>query len=785
MKKLPKKDKASSKFWEIVSRLILKNRIPILIFLIAITSFWITQFKYMKFTFTEANLLPDSHIENILYNDFLEFFGDEGNLIVLGVKDTSIFNTKQLKKWNKLNLKIESYKEIDMVLSISNLKTLKKNTNSEKFELAPLPLINNYNKKDFSFNKDELFENLPFYENLIYNKKSNAIRSAIFMKSEIVNTSARKDFIFKILIPLIKDFEKQTGINVRCSGMPYIRSLNAQNIIDEMSLFVMAALTLTSLIFFLFFRSIKTTIISMVVVLIGVLWSLGTLGLFEYEITVLTAIIPPLIIVIGVPNCIYLINKYQQEISKHGDKIKALKKVIVKIGNATFMTNLTTASGFATFILTNSKLLKEFGIIASINILGIFIISLLIIPIFFSYMPPPKKKHLKHLENKNLNNIILWIENKIKYKKKHIYLISLITLFIGFTGVYQIKISGNILEDLPKNKEFYNDILFFNDQFNGVLPMEIFINTKKRNGAINLSTINKIEKLEQFLNDIPELSPLISISNLYKFSKQAFYNGNPNYYKLPSRQENIFISKYLKNSSNNSNILNNYIDESKQYLRLTTYMKEMSTERMEEIEAKLNSKLLQLFPKEKYDFKITGKAILFLKGTKFLIKNLILSLSLAILLIALFMSYLFRSFKMILISLLPNLLPLIVTAAIMGFIGITLKPSTILVFSIAFGISVDNTIHFLAKYRQELIENNLKTKKSVYKALREIGSSMLYTSVVLFFGFSVFMISDFGGTKALGGLVSITLFFAMLSNLLILPTLIISLENLSIKKNHE
>jgi len=182
------------------------------------------------------------------------------------------------------------------------------------------------------------------------------------------------------------------------------------------------------------------------------------------------------------------------------------------------------------------------------------------------------------------------------------------------------------------------------------------------------------------------------------------------------------------------------------------------------------------FPAERYNVFMTGKALLFLKGTKYLVKNLLLSLALAIGLISLFMAYLFRSYKMVIISLVPNLLPLVITAGVMGFLGVPIKPSTILVFSIAFGISVDDTIHFLAKYRQELATHRWHIKRSVYAALRETGVSMFYTSIVLFFGFSVFIISDFGGTKALGGLVSATLLFAMLSNLILLPSLLLSLE---------
>jgi predicted RND superfamily exporter protein len=559
--------------------------------------------------------------------------------------------------------------------------------------------------------------------------------------------------------------------------MPYIRTLNAKNIVDEIGVFVLSAMLLTSLIFFLFFRSFRATFISMFVVIIGVMWAFGILGWLGYEITVLTALIPPLIIVIGVPNCIFLINKYQQEVAKHGNMIKSLQRVIMKIGNATLMTNLTTASGFATFILTDSKILKEFGIVASINIIAIFLLSLLIIPIVYSFMGQPRKKHLKHLNRHYLKVFVRWMENKVRNKRINVFIISIISLLLGIIGVYQIDISGSIIEDMPKKSGFFKDILFFDDEFNGIVPIEIIVDTKRKGGATRLTTLKRIDQLEQFIKEIPELSSPISSVSGVKFIKQAYYNGNPNYYKLPTSQENSFIARYLKNVKESKNLMQNYIDSTAQFNRVTTFMRDIPTERIEEIEKDLVKEIDKIFPPDRYQVKLTGKALLYLKGTHYLIRNLIISLSLAILLIALFMAYMFRSFKMIVISLIPNLLPLIITAGVMGFSGIPLKPSTILVFSIAFGISVDDTIHFLAKYRQELIASKWKIKTAVYNALRETAVSMFYTSIVLFFGFAVFMSSNFGGTVALGGLVSVTLLFAMLANLILLPSLLISLED--------
>ena len=764
-------------FWGTVANLILRNRILILITIGVVTLFLASQWKNMRFTFTEANLLPDTHPENLQYEDFIKTFGEEGNLIVIALKDDDFFTEKIFLEWIALNDKINEFSEIDFTLSTNNVQSLIKDETQKKFflqNLLPNKKIDSVKLKKF---KQNLILELPFYKNILYSINGKSIRTAIYMDKDIVNTSQRKDFIYQTFIPLINSFEERTGLDVRVSGMPYIRTLNAQNIVDEIGIFVVSAILLTSFIFFLFFRSFRATFISMFVVIIGVMWAFGILGWMGYEITILTALIPPLIIVIGIPNCIFLINKYQQEVAKHGNKVKSLQRVIMKIGNATLMTNLTTASGFATFILTDSKILKEFGTVASINIIAIFLLSLLIIPIVYSFMNSPNKKHLQHLNNNYVNKFVMWMADKVKYKRINVFIISIISLMFGIIGIYQINISGSIIEDMPKKSAFFKDILFFDEEFNGIVPIEVIIDTKRKGGVNRLSTIKRIDRLEKYIEDIPELSTALSTVRGIKFIKQAYYNGNPNYFNLPSTQENRFIARYLKNMNDSGDLMQNYVDSTAQFSRVTTFMKDIKTERIEEIEKELLKEIDKIFPTERYNVNLTGKPLLYLKGTHYLIRNLIISLSLAILLIAIFMAYMFRSFKMIVISLIPNLLPLIITAGVMGFTGIPLKPSTILVFSIAFGISVDDTIHFLAKYRQELIENNWKIKPAVYSSLRETAISMFYTSIVLFFGFAVFMSSNFGGTVALGGLVSVTLLFAMLANLILLPSLLISLED--------
>ena len=774
----------NSKGWDIFARLILRNRIFFLVFIFISTLLLSTQWKNLKFSYSEANLMPKDHPFNLAYDNFINVFGEEGNLLIIAVKDSSLFKKNNFNSWIELSQSFKNKKEVNNVIHVGNIPVISKDKIKKEFTTDSI--INNSFKSDYKVQefKNILFQDFPFYENILFNKKSETIQTAIYLDKKVVNNIERIEFINEDFIPLIEEFEKVTNLDVKISGMPYIRTMNAQNIMDEIGKFVVIAIIVTIFIFFFFFRSYRATLITLSVVVTGVMWALGILGFLEFEITVLTALIPPLIIVIGVPNCIFLINKYQHEVKKHGNQARSLQRVISKIGNATLMTNITTACGFATFILTDSQILKEFGTVASINIMVIFILSILLIPIIYSFLPLPKKKHLNHLNNDWLNTFVGFLSNTVKKKRILVFIISILCLCISIIGINKIEISGNLIEDMPKKSGFVKDIKFFEKEFKGILPLEIMIDSRRKNGMIRLGNVKRMNDFHEHILRIPELSSPISIVNLSKFIKQSFYNGNPEYFQLPSSQENTFISTYVKNSDLNIGENNSYINENGQIARITTMIGEIDTERMEGIEASLIKGIELYFPSERFDVTLTGKTLGYLKGTKFLIKNLLISLFLAILLISLMITYLFRSYKMVIISLVPNILPLLFTAGVMGFFNIPIKPSTILVFSIAFGISVDDTIHFLVKYRQELIANNWKIRKSVFASLRETGISMFYTSIVLYFGFSVFMTSSYGGTIALGGLVSTTLLFAMLANLVLLPSLLISLEkSISNKKD--
>ena len=767
-----------------ISDIILKGRFLILVLFIGIVTLMIQFTKDVKLSYEVAKILPSDDQTYIDYEKFRSEFGESMNTIAIAVKDARFFEKPNLDAWHRLGDNIKSIEGIDRVINITTLPILRtdsvrKNFNSDVWyrpDMTPPELSSAV----------DVLHNQDIYKEMFYNEDANSGIMLVDINIDILSSPRRTDVIDKILEKGEEYSTTLNNIDVKYSGLPYIRTIESIKIKDEISLFIIYTILITSLILLLFFRSFKATFISVIVVLIGVVFSFGLMGMLNYDINLLTALVPPVIIVIGIPNCIYLINKYHAEFKKHKNKDKSLHLMISKIGNITLLTNLTTASGFAAFTLTKSETLQEFGLVAAISIIFIFIISLLLIPIWFSFFPKPKLRHTRHLDKKWVRYVVEMFSNWIKNKRNVIYVFSSILTIIGFFGLSMVQTTGNVTDDLPRTGDVYKDFQFFENNFGGVMPLEIIIDTKKKGGIMDPNFMQNVQKLQEELSNYDEFSKPVSYIEFVKYACQAYQaKGKPveadKYRIIPLYLDDI---EKLIDSNNQINSLDiKLTDEINSKSRISLRMNDLATPEMDTILSELRPKIDSIFNPEEFDVVITGSSRVFLEGTKYLVGNLAYSLLLVILLISIFMAWMFRSSRMVIVSLIPNLIPLLLTAAIMGYFSIPIKPSTILVFSIAFGISVDDTIHFLAKYRQELVASNWNIKKSVFNALKETGVSMIYTSVVLFFGFFVFVASDFGGTQVLGLLVSITLFFAMLSNLLLLPALLLTLEQLITTKS--
>ncbi|HJA14872.1 MAG TPA: MMPL family transporter [Candidatus Butyricimonas faecavium] len=770
--------------WIKIAGLLLRNRVTFIIGVTLITIFMGIQIPKVEMSYEYSNLLPATDSAYLDYLDFHEKFGQEGNVMVFAIQDKDFYQLDKINDWISMCDSLKTLHGIVALVDITHSFNLHKDTLNKKFDIQPIfpSHIKDQRELDSLVN---IIENLPFYDGTLFNKTKDIYGMMVSVSADVMNSPARIGLV-KDILEITKHFSEKYNLQMHYSGLPYIRVVNAENIKGEMYMFIILSLLITTFILYLFFRSFRIIGFCLLIVLICVSWTVGVMAMLGIKITLLTAMLPPLLIVICIPNLVFMINKFHAEFDRHGNKIKALQRMIQKIGNASFLSNLTTAAGFATFIVTSSQILVEFGITASIGITFVYLVCLVMIPCGFSFMPEPDSKQIKHLHNKMVTGTLERVVQLILNHRNVVYTITIAVVILGGIGLTLMKSTGYMVDDLKETDPIRQDLSFFEENFDGLMPLEVTVDFGKPKQVLNLPNLQKLDKLSEELSKDEDISKPISIIEVIKFANQAFYNGKPSYYKLPTNMTKNFILKYASQATGEiGGQANSFVDSTLQRVRLSFRVKDIGTKKMQEKEDKLYNIVEQYFPNDRYTVKVTGSSIIFFKGTQYLVFNLFTSLALAIVLIAFFMAWMFKSKRMVLVALIPNIIPQIITAAIMGYFGIPIKASTILVFSIAFGISVDGTIHYLAKYRQELQGTNWSIRSSAVLALQETGQSMIYNAIILFFGFGIFALSDFGGTVALGILVSITLLAAMLSNLILLPSLLLTLDKHTTNKTFQ
>jgi predicted RND superfamily exporter protein len=847
--------------WQKIGNVILRNRLFILAIIAILTVF----FGYFAVTGLKidnkyGNTLPKDSPTQIEYQQFKEQFGEDGSTLVIGIDNESLYTKENFKKWKELGDSILKFDGVNGVISEATLFTIHNVKSESRFEVKRIFSDTTYTEKSIDSIRNEI-KNNPLYNGLLYNDSANVSLMMISLDERFLSDQKKSDFVLRIE-KLASTYEPYFG-HMHFAGLPHIRIVVGKRIVNEMFVFVGLSILASSLLIFIFFRSLRIVAICNTVVFVSVIWAMGSIGLFGFQISIMMALIPPLMIVIGVPNCVYLVTKYHQEVVVHGNKMRALSRMIHKIGGATFLTNLTTAIGFSSF--TSSEKLAEFGIISALNIMVVFGLSLCLIPIILSYSKPPKPRHLKHLGRVYSQGIVEVIVHLVTRYRTWIYIGSTALIVVSMFGFARIKATGNLTGDLPEDDQILIDLNYIQSSFGGAIPFEIMIDYKQPGRLFKQETLLKVEEIQNKYTADTLFSKSISIVDFIKVVNMSYYDNDPERYEIISNRDKLRLKKYIDNfdlsGANGGNLsIKELVDTAHTTLRIRTQMKDLGSyevahkvdsmkvkidrilnpekPEIERLFAKVekgnksyidslltdhpavfngltaiysngnsdlqyafdsnpekiseyftkkdfNSNLRKAIDNEYYDVILTGTSVVASQGTQYLFSSLIMSLIVATLSITAVMAVLFRAWKVVVISMIPNVIPLIFTAGIMGWFNIPLKPSTLLVFGIALGITVNNAILFLAKYRQEIKKNTWDLKKAIILSLRETGLSIFYTSIILFFGFIMFVFSQFGGTKALGLLVSITILIGMVTNLLLLPALLLSLEKIATTKSFQ
>jgi len=773
--------------WSKVADLIIRFRILLIAIIGVITVFMGYYAAQVEMSYEFARTVPVDDPDMIFFNKFKQQFGEDGNIMAVGVKDSAIYKLDGFNKLKKLSNELKQIEGVNEVLSLPLLKLIQKDTVQKKFYLSPIfpDTINTQHELDslLAIARDQ-----KFYMGQLVNLTNGATMILVPMKKEYANSAKRVD-VTNDLIKYGDKFVAETGINIHYAGLPFVRSVMVSQVRKELSMFLILSAVVTGVIMLLFFRSVRAVIFSMIMIGVVVIWTIGTIKLFGFKISLLSGLIPPVIVTIGITNAIYLLNKYHLEFIKRKNKMEAIRAVVQKMGLATFLTNLTVAIGFLTLLATDIMVLREFGIVAGINILVLFFVSLVMIPGILSWMPEPLPKHLKHLDFKILGGFVKMVDLLVHRHRVYIYIATVVITGLAVFGMTKLYSVSFMVDDIPEESQVKKDLKFVEENFSGIMPLEIEVDlqTKRRKPLQNLKVAKAIDAFESSLDSITVTSRPISILSFIKASRQAYYNNNPDWYDLPTSDiEAKYVLGYLKDQSDNSGLFNSFVDSTYQKMRISMQMADIGSVKMDSLVTQViepkaallvaNLKDILRSKSDSVTVTVTGSSKIFIKGNNFLIENLTESLILACILITLSMAILFANARMILISLIPNLIALMITAGLMGYFHIPLKASTALIFSITFGISVDNSIRFLAKYRQELLATGFFVPRAVSESILETGKSIVYTSIVLFAGFIIFAFSDFGGTVALGLLTSTTLLISMFTNLILLPALIMTFD---------
>ncbi len=760
--------------WSALATFCIRNRFWMLVSLGVITLVFGFFAPKVKMTYDYAKIIPADDPDFIEYVKFKATFVEDGNILVIGVQSPKIFELGFFNDWYDLSNDIERIDGVEKVVSIAKAYSLIRNDSLHELTIQPL-LNQKFKTQEEVDSFKRYLGSLKFYEGLLYNPDSNVTLIAVTLKKKELDSKAR--------IPLVQTIEARANAfgqkhecQMHLSGLPYVRTIMSSKVADEIKIFTFLSILITAIFIFVFFRFFSAVILSLVIVIIGVIATLGCLAMFNYKITILTGILPPLMVIIGIQNCIYLINVYHQEYTNHGNKMKAITRLISKNGLPLFLTNVTTAVGFVVFSFSGSAMLDQFSVVSGIIIMLVYVVSLVFIPIVYSYLPPPKPKHTKHLDGVRLNKVLDYCNYLIYNRRKTIYIITTVLLCLSIYGSTRVRNLGYVVDDLPADDPVFMDLKFFERHLKGTLPFEISIDTRIQGGVKDYATLQKINRLEKELHKYPEFSKPMSVVDILKFANQGMNDGAEQYFMVPNVIDISNIVDYLPKQEYSKSLIKSMVDSTYRIARVSVQMADIGSQKMKVLTKSVQLKIDSIFPKTDYDVKITGTSAIFLKGNDYLIENLIQSMISALIIISIMMAFLFFSWRMVLISLIPNLIPLIMTFGIMGFFDIRLKPSTIIIFSIAYGIVVDFTIHYLAKYRHSLKKHNWDMRIAIPESLMEAGPSIIYTAVALFAGFIIFAASNFGGTVALGVLTSLALLFGMFMNLVLLPSILLSLE---------
>jgi uncharacterized protein len=548
------------------------------------------------------------------------------------------------------------------------------------------------------------------------------------------------------------------------------QKLYVELMIHELILFISLSLLLTTIFLFIAFRSAWGILIPTLVVLISILWTVGFIRLMGNELDLMLTILPTILFVVGMSDSVHVLTKYMQELRNGREKKDAIRYAFKSIRLATFLTAVTTSIGFLTLVLSNIEPISKFGIYTSVGIMLAYGLTYSLLPAILFLAKPVRLQTFALSDDfwtLKLHAALRWIIRR----RYGITIGTILVCIVSAIGIYQVEVDNKMLEDLRDEHRLKQEFFFMEEHFSGCRPFEMAIMLSNPEQINDADFIHDMDTLNHWLREEYGVGSLVSYTEILKSVNQANNAGERDFYVIPQDSVELRRLNKLMARKEFAEVMNMHFDREAGILRIAGKIGDFGRKHYEQLNVRLDQ-FIQQNCTTKFDYKVTGTAHLIDLNNRYLVENMVWDLLLSMVVIGLIMGFVYRSPKMIILTIIPNLIPLIIVGGIMGYAGIPLKVSTSIIFNIAFGIAVDDTIHFLARVRT-LLREGLSPLYAVKRTFLTTGKAMVVTTLILSGGFLTLILSDFMGTFYIGLLISLTLFIALIAELLVSPLVII------------
>lgn len=744
---------------------LLRGRYVWLVFVGVASLFFLWHAQRVEITQDFVKVVPEDDPDYQAYKRFQREFGEDAGVVLVGLELPDSVGRAYWERLRALVSQLQGFEGVRRVLGLPNAPLLRWSKEG-RFVVDTLPLPSSRQSWD------SLRHQFPLYEGLLWDTAGQSLLLLVQIDSLTLHTRAKHPLIDS-LERLCRGWVAQHGGEVHFSGVPYLRHYVAQLLPTELWLFTVASLILTVGALLLYFRSWYAAVFPVVLLGLASLWTVGIIGLYGFKLTLLTALLPPVIIILGIPPSIYMLSEYHRLYVAKGHKVAAIREMLRQLGLVTFMIHANTALGFLTLYLTNVVTLQEFGLVAFWGTLATYLLTIWLLPSFFMLLPEPKERHLRHLTNRWVVRLVRWVGEVVEKRRIWVYGMTAGLFLVGGMGALRLRAVSYMADDLPSDAQVVQDQRFFAQRYGGTMPFELVIEANAPQGIRRLRTLRALSALQDSLRRYPELSRTLSMADLLKAGRQAFWGGAPQAYGLPQPEELPVLLRAVRHTSGQPILLGSLVDSAYQRTRVTAFVQDIGSAEMPKLIQRVQADIQATFGEEASRVHITGTTLIFLKAIDYLVDNLVWSLLATFLLVAVQMFLLYGSVRIMLISMGVNLLPLFLVAGFMGYMNLPVKPSTALIYEMAFGIVVDSAIHFLSSYQWYYRRHPIPARAAVV-SVHHTGALIAYTSFVLLMGFGIFIFSSFGGTRALGILTALSLGIGLFSNLFLLPSLVIT-----------